>query len=122
MFSIDPVLELLSRSLDACTLRQGVYAANIANADTVGYRPLEVSFEESLRSAAQLSQSAPSAQQMDVLRQIEPSIVPAAADTVQLDQQLALMDKNAIRYQMLVGGFERSISLLRMAVLEGREG
>jgi flagellar basal-body rod protein FlgB len=122
MFSIDPTLELLSRGLDACALRQGVYAANIANADTPGYQPLEVNFETELQNAARFTAGGSWAQQTEFLRTIEPTIVPSAADSVQLDQQIGLMAKNAIHYQQLLGAFERSLSLLRMAALEGREG
>lgn len=122
MFSIDPTLALLSRGLDACALRQGVYAANIANANTPGYQPLEVSFETELQNAARLTDGSRWEQQAEFLRTIEPTIVPSSADMVQLDQQLGLMTKNAVRYQQLLGAFERSIGLLRLAVLEGREG
>jgi flagellar basal-body rod protein FlgB len=122
MFSIDPTLELLSRGLDACALRQAVYAANIANADTAGYQPLEVEFEAQLQNAAQFTTGNSWAQQAEFLRTIEPTIVQSAADSVQLDQQMGLMAKNAIHYQQLLGAFERSISLLRLATLEGREG
>jgi flagellar basal-body rod protein FlgB len=122
MFSIDPTLELLSRGLDACSLRQAVYAANIANADTAGYQPLEVDFESALQNAAQLTNGASWTQETEFLRTIQPQVVPATADTVQLDQQLALMAKNAIHYQQLLGAFERSLGLLRLAALEGREG
>lgn len=122
MFTIDPTLELLSRGLDACALRQAVYAANIANVDTPGYRPLEVEFETELHNAAQAASAEPWAKQAELLRTIEPSVVPAAADSVQLDQQMGLMAKNAIHYQQLLGAFDRSLGLLRLAVLEGREG
>lgn len=120
MFSIDPTLELISRGLDACTLRQGVYAANVANADTPGYRPLEVQFESSLQAAAQELQGVPADEQGAILDSVQPTVVPAAATTVELDQQLALMDENAIRYDTLVGAYERSMSLLRLAILEGK--
>jgi flagellar basal-body rod protein FlgB len=121
MFTIDPTLELLSRGLDACTLRQAVYAANIANADTPGYQPLEVEFENELQQAATLTSGSSWARQAEVLRGIAPTIVPSTADSVKLDQQMGLMAKNAIHYQQLLGAFERSISLLRLATLEGRE-
>jgi flagellar basal-body rod protein FlgB len=42
-------LNLLSKALDASTLRQRVIANNIANADTPGYKSKEVLFEEILR-------------------------------------------------------------------------
>jgi flagellar basal-body rod protein FlgB len=122
MFSIDPTLELLGRNLDACALRQAVYAANIANADTPGYQALEVNFETELQKAAQLTAGGEWADQAQFLRTIEPGVVPATVTTVHLDQQMALMAKNALHYEQLLGAFQRSMSLLRMAALEGREG
>lgn len=122
MFQIDPTLALISRDLDACTLRQTVYAANVANVNTPGYRPLDVEFESSLRAAAQALQGAPAAEQSAVLDTLQPTVVPAASGTVELDQQLALMSQNAIHYETLLGAFERSIGLLRLAILEGKNG
>jgi len=122
MFSIDPTLELLSRGLDACALRQGVYAAIIANADVPGYQPLEVDFETELQNAARFTAGSSWSQQAEFLRNIEPTVVASTADSVQLDQQMGLMAQNALHYQQLLGAFERSLGLLRMAALEGREG
>lgn len=122
MFQIDPTLALISRDLDACALRQTVYAANVANVNTPGYRPLDVEFESSLRAAAQALQGAPAAEQSAVLDTLQPTVVPAASGTVELDQQLALMSQNAIHYETLLGAFERSIGLLRLAILEGKNG
>jgi len=42
-------IPLLSRGLDALSLRQGTIAQNIANAQSEGYRRKEVSFEDELR-------------------------------------------------------------------------
>jgi flagellar basal-body rod protein FlgB len=44
-------LPLLTRTLDAAMLRSRVIANNIANVTTPGYRRVEVSFEEELRTA-----------------------------------------------------------------------
>ena len=122
MFTIDPTLDMLSRGLDACALRQAVYASNIANSETPGYQPLEVEFEKQLQQAAELTSGSSWARQAEILRGIEPTIVASTADSVKLDQQMGLMAKNAVHYQQLLGAFERSISLLRLATLEGREG
>jgi flagellar basal-body rod protein FlgB len=121
MFSIEPVWQLLSQRLDACALRQAVYSANIANADVAGYTPLEVDFESQLQSVSNLF-DAPEGGQADVLASLHPTVVAATQGTVELDQQLAQMSKNALQYQSLLGAFERSVGLLRLAVLEGKEG
>lgn len=122
MFSIDPTLQLISRDLDACTLRQAVYSANVANVDTPGYRPLEVQFETRLRAAAAAVSGEPLSEQTAVLDSVQPKIVPAPATSVELDQQLALMSENAIRYDTLLNAYEKSMSLLRLAILEGKNG
>lgn len=122
MFSIDPTLALISRDLDACTLRQAVYASNVANVNTPGYQPLEVSFEASLGAAARALNGAPIDAQQDILGTLRPTVVPAAATTVELDQQVGLMAQNAIHYETLVNAFERSMGLLRLAILEGKNG
>ena len=56
--------------------------------------------------------------------------LPAAADLVRggthflvrLDQEMAQMAQNAVRFQQLIGAFERTTGLLRMAIHEGRGG
>jgi flagellar basal-body rod protein FlgB len=121
MFSVEPVWELLSRHLDACALRQAVYSANLANASVPGYQPLEVNFESQLAAASHLREL-PTAEQNEVLQSLHPQIVPAAAGPLEPDQQLALMSKNAVQYESLLGAFERSVGLLRLAVMEGKEG
>jgi flagellar basal-body rod protein FlgB len=121
MFSVEPVWQLLSQRLDACARRQAVYSANIANADVPGYEPLEVDFESQLQSVSGLlDPQSPGASEL--LQSLHPTVVPAAQGPVELDQQLALMSKNALQYQSLLGAFERSVGLLRLAVLEGKEG
>ena len=121
MFSVEPVWELLGRHLDACALRQAVYSANIANASIPGYQALEVSFESQLQAAGELLQ-APGVDTQSALAGLQPTIVPGAAGPVELDQQLTLMSKNALQYESLLGAFERSVGLLRLAVMEGKEG
>ena len=44
-------LPLLTRAMDAAMLRSRTIANNIANVNTPGYRRVEVSFEEELRTA-----------------------------------------------------------------------
>jgi flagellar basal-body rod protein FlgB len=120
MFSAEPVWQLLSQHLDACALRQAVYSANIANADVPDYQPLEVDFESQLQAARGLIESG-AADETGMLQSIRPTVVPMDGP-VELDQQLALMSKNALQYQSLLGAFERSIGLLHLAVMEGKEG
>lgn len=100
-----PTIELLARAIDTAALRQGVYSSNVANAGVEGYRRMEVAVD----SAASVAGLAPA-----------PTIVPTDS-VVKLDEEMARMAKNALRYEVLVGAFEKSLGTVRLAVREGRD-
>jgi flagellar basal-body rod protein FlgB len=114
----DPLFALLARALDGAALRQAVHTANLANASVEGFRRLDVSFDSELeRARAALDAGAPP--EPDALT--APQVVQTE-ETVRLDREMALMAKDAVQYQALLGAFDGSMSLLRLAVREGREG
>ena len=120
MLNADPVLALLSRALDAAALRQTVHATNVANADTEGYRRLEVVYSAELQ---RLNADNPAVDVNEALAwaQAEPEVVESAETAVRLDQEMAQMAENAVRYQALLGAIERTLGMLRNAAREGRE-
>jgi flagellar basal-body rod protein FlgB len=120
MLNTDPVLALLSRALDAAALRQSVHATNVANVDTEGYRRLEVVYSAELQ---RLNAAAPALDSNEALAwaQAEPEVVESAETRVKLDQEMAQMAENAVRYQALLGAIERTLGLLRTAARDGRE-
>jgi flagellar basal-body rod protein FlgB len=113
----NPISALLSRALDIAALRQAVHTSNIANAGVEGFRRLDVSFDTELaRANAALGVDAASTDALTQPRVVETN------ETVRLDQEMALMAKDAVQYQALLGAVDRSFGLLRLAVKEGREG
>lgn len=121
--STEPIFELLTRAIDVAALRQSVHASNIANADVTGYRRLEVSFEKALDAATTAqAAAAPDVAAGRAEEQGTARIVASADETVRLDQEMAEMARNSVRYQALVTAFEKTIGLLRLAVRDGREG
>ncbi len=120
MLNADPVLALLSRALDAAALRQSVHATNVANVDTEGYRRLEVVFSAELQ---RLDAEGPALDVNEALdwAQAEPEVVESAETHVRLDQEMAQMAENAVRYQALLGAIERTLGMLRTAARDGRE-
>jgi flagellar basal-body rod protein FlgB len=130
----DPIFAVLARAIDVSALRQSAHAANIANAEVAGYRRLEVSFERALDAAksADVASAMAGAQDAGAAQAIAgatdaateqgtPSIV-TSSDSVRLDQEMAQMAQNSVRYQALITAFEKTIGLLRLAVRDGREG
>lgn len=115
----------LGLALDAASLRHKAIAANIANANTEGYVPMRVTFEEQLSDARESLQTraaiAPFA--LTGLRaQIVPAIdVDGQGSRVQLDVEVAKMAENTVHYQALLKGLSRHFALLNSAISDGRK-
>ena len=121
MTSTNPTLEALASAIDVSALRQSVYTANIANASVDGYRRMEVSFDRELaRVATQMADMHASMTPDAQLTAGNAHVVPTDA-AVKLDEEMGLMARNALRYQTLIGAFEKTMGLLRTAIREGRE-
>jgi flagellar basal-body rod protein FlgB len=114
MFSIDPVLDLLGRAVDLSALRHSVHAANVANANTEGYSRLELAADSAQRALVGADGGTSAV--------AEPRIVSVPGEVVRLDEEIASMAQNAVRYQALLGAFEKTMGLLRTAAREGKEG
>ncbi|MET0659442.1 MAG: flagellar basal body protein [Steroidobacteraceae bacterium] len=117
MLTTSPTFQVLSDALDRSALRQAVYSANIANANIEGYQRMEVAFESELARANREMVNMGSAG----FAQIASAHVISTGEVVALDQEMALLAKNSLQYQMLLGAYEKEIGLLRLAIKEGRE-
>lgn len=96
MTSLTSIMAL--KALDGLTERAAVTSENIANANTAGYRPLKVSFEDSLGTA-----SAHGADAVNAVRpKIERDSSAAQASGVRLDLQMATASTTAARYAALI--------------------
>lgn len=117
----------LALALDAASLRQQAYAANIANVGSEGYAPLRVSFESQLEEAraelaanGRLGDAAPLADVAPVLEEI-PRDSTGLLPSVQLDVEVAAMSQNAVQYQTLLRAVSKHYTLLASAVSDGKK-
>jgi flagellar basal-body rod protein FlgB len=115
-----PTLQLLAHATELSAMRQSVYAANIANAAVEGYRRLEVAFDREVERFA-LAVADGSGRTGSAWLGPQTATVVATDSAVRLDQEMALMAQNALRYQTLIGAFERTMAAMRLAIREGRE-
>lgn len=86
------------KALDGLSVRAEVTSENIANANTAGYRPLKVSFEDSLNAASRQGADAVDA----VQPKIERDTGASQASGVRLDMQMATASITAARYAALI--------------------
>jgi flagellar basal-body rod protein FlgB len=106
---------LIVRALEGLNQRYMFTAQNIANANTADYRPVRVSFEESLRTAATRG--------LDAIRDVEARVhvqeAVEGAEPMRLDLELATASQTAMRYRALVDILGRQMALQRALLAAG---
>jgi flagellar basal-body rod protein FlgB len=98
------------------TFTHQVITHNIANANSPGFVPLRARFDGMLaRAGADLQSGLGGA-----YAEPDPQVAPGASAVSQLDTQIAKMNENMVRYQMLLRGVNQRINLIDMALNDGR--
>lgn len=114
---------MLSKALDAASMRQQIIATNIANANVADYVPLTVNFEAQL---GQLTQTRHGLLDAASLAEVRPTPEPML-DTagfpakVMLDVEVSNLAQNAVHYQALVKCLSRQNAILSAAVSDGKK-
>lgn len=107
---------ILQKAIDGIEARYLHTADNIANAGTEGFRPVRVSFEESLREAAAKGPDAVRALTLEKHRDAP----DALSGEMRLDLEIAKASQTAMRYSALVEVLGRHMALSRIAVTGGQ--
>jgi flagellar basal-body rod protein FlgB len=100
---------LLSRAMDAYTLRQKAIASNVANINTPGYKKLEVPFEQELQKAAASSMGSQDIENVSFEMQ------QTGEDVLLEDEMLELADTQ-IRVQMVARSLRHSFQLMKQGI------
>ena len=98
-------VDQVSSALSLASLRHQAIASNIANRDTVGYRRLQVQFNEALQAGAP-----------------HPVITPeaVAASVPSVEQDMVALSTNALHYQALARVLSRYFSIHETIAGSGR--
>ncbi len=132
-FLTGSAFQVLEKAMDGSVLRQKAIATNISNVDIPGYKSLEVSFAEQLRSAikrpgraTQLRttdtrhiQIAPAATMMQVKVTTEDSKLRNDGNNVDIDREIAKLTSNELYYDAISRCLNDEFRLLR-SVVQGR--
>jgi flagellar basal-body rod protein FlgB len=114
---VDPTSAIMiTKALDGLWARSLATAQNVANANSPGYRPVRVSFEEALQSAAR--------QGPEALRSVTAKIGQAPAGTagteMRLDLELATASETGMRYAALLDLLGRQLQISHTVVRGGQ--
>lgn len=107
---------IINKALDGLSMRAEYTAQNIANAQTAGYAPVTVRFEEALAKAARRHESISGVRPL-----AEPTLAaPGASNSVRLDSEVAIAAATANRYAALVEILNRQFEAQSLAISGGR--
>lgn len=108
-------VESVRLALGATGLRQRVIADNIANVNSPDHVRMRVVFEERLAQALASAKSASldEASSVPSLDGVQPELEPdfSASRKVELDEEMANLSANSLRYHALTKGLSRYLSI-----------
>lgn len=108
---------IVAKTLDALSYRYQAIAQNIANAGSVGYRPVRVDFEADLRSAADRGPDA--LRGLTFAMRTDPSY--REGSEMRIDLEIAAAAQTSMRYSALVDMLGRRMAISRaMAGIGGQ--
>lgn len=108
--------ELLSKLLDAASVRHRVIAQNVANINTPGYRRLEVSFEDELARRLTSASGSAWADLKPRVREGGGGTERADGNNVDIDREIGELNKNTLLYNAYVQVLTSKLATLRSAV------
>ncbi len=115
----------VQRGLEGAARRQEAIAANIANAETPGYRPQRVAFEQSLRAAIERERSStPGTMRSHAVDGVRPHVshqpvLTSHPATIELEREMSDLAKTSLHYDALTRVLSKRLGMLRTAITGG---
>lgn len=121
---VDPIFQsdnyqVARKLLDAAALRHEAIASNIANAETPGYRRLDISrdFADQLRSHVRAGDTDRAAEMRPrLVEDTHARTVRPDGNTVEIENELLAMNRNSVEYEFLTEVVSRNIKQLKLAI------
>lgn len=110
----DSTHHLLEAAMRGAAARHAALSANIANANTAGYRRVDVDFHAALREAA--GGDPESAAALTFAPAADPAVMQVDGNGVDIDVEAANMAANGLEYQALVTVMSGRRSILQSAI------
>ena len=105
---LDSVSQQLEKYLDLVSTRQKLVTANIANADTPGYRTQDIDFQFEFQSLAQGEK--PNVIQVPDLK------VKNDGNDVSIDRESRLLSENALRFRLAASLLKSNFATIKQAI------
>ncbi len=131
------LLDVTEQSLSLRVKRQNILAANVANGDTPGYTPMDISFEEQLKESLNKDKNSIDSIEFKQTSEIhlsdddikssdegelffDPSISPNNdKNSVNIDREMSKLSMNSILYNAQTTVMSKKLALLKYAASDG---
>jgi flagellar basal-body rod protein FlgB len=109
-------IDLISRLLDAASLRHQVIAQNVANVNTPGYHRLDVAFEELLEQELKANGATIEHRQQPRVIEALGGVVREDGNNVDIDVEMGRLNKNTMLYNVYAQILATKIAAMRSAI------
>lgn len=109
---MDPIATRLERYMSLLAFRQHLTAANIANADTPGYKTVDIDFQAEFRDHLASQQPTPV--------EVGGLAVKNDGNNVNLDREARALAENALRFNIAAQILRSQIRIVKNAIQEGK--
>jgi flagellar basal-body rod protein FlgB len=113
---LDAVATSLERYMDLVAARQKLVASNIANAETPGYKTVDLDFDAEFRNALAGQSAQPRAVEVTGLA------VNHDGNNVDLDREARMLAENDLRFNVAEALLKGELQETRMAITGGGSG
>ena len=115
MTLIDNTQLALERAISGASMRQGVLANNLANAETPGFRRMDVDFHDALSQAMESGEGA-AIEATNFSAKQDQQTMRADGNGVDIDTESAAMAKNGLEYEALLSVAKARIQIVQSAM------
>jgi flagellar basal-body rod protein FlgB len=122
----DRAVNVMHKALNISSERNRLITGNIANVDTIGYKPTDLDFKEALAQAISSPSENPMASTHDRHFETGPAELSnqsayRESDTaaVDIDQEMTNLAENNIRYRTSSEMLMRKLSIIKYSITEG---
>jgi len=123
----DTLSMILTKQMDACTLRQRVIADNVANINTPGFKKSSVNFQQQLKEALDSSDITGRTTEQASISTLEPQVVKvrdtamkAGKNNVDIDQEMVDLAANTLLYRLATRVQSDRANMLSYVIKGGR--
>jgi flagellar basal-body rod protein FlgB len=113
-----PTLLIAQKSLDACVLRQEAISRNIANAETPGYKRMDISadFSDRLRAAVRRGEIKGKLPNPTLAEDVKARAQRSDGNSVDLENELLQLNKSQVDHEYLTHLIGSHYKMLKTAI------